>query len=107
VKKQPPLNIATGDDMDFLELFNGVARVARPVHVTHTPVTERDLDLAEYGLDSLDLLMICIYLCELYGIPEETGKDMPAETVQVIEDFIQAHKTQQPDSVAQALESIQ
>ena len=93
--------------MDFLELFNGVAKIARPVHVSHTPVTDRELKLDEYGLDSLDLLMICIYLCELYGIPEETGKDMPAETVQIIEDFIMSHRTQEPTSVADALESIQ
>lgn len=93
--------------MNFLELFNGVARVARPVHVAHTPVTDLNLNLAEYGLDSLDMLMICIYLCELYGIPEETGKEMPAETVQIIQDFILAHKTQEPESVAAALESIQ
>lgn len=93
--------------MNFLELFNGVARIARPVHVSHTPVTDTELDLVEYGLDSLDMLMICIYMCELYGIPEETGKEMPAKTVREIEDFVQAHRTQQPTSVAQALESIQ
>ena len=93
--------------MNFLELFNGVARIARPVHVSHTPVTDTELDLVEYGLDSLDMLMICIYMCELYGIPEETGKEMPANTVREIEDFVQAHRTQQPTSVAQALESIQ
>jgi len=93
--------------MNFLELFNGVARIARPVHVSHTPVTDTQLDLTEYGLDSLDMLMICIYMCELYGIPEETGKEMSAKTVQEIEDFVMTHRTQQPTSVADALESIQ
>ena len=93
--------------MNFLELFNGVARIARPVHVSHTPVTDTELDLVEYGLDSLDMLMICIYMCELYGIPEETGKEMSAKTVLEIEDFVMTHRTQQPETVAQALESIQ
>ena len=93
--------------MNFLELFNGVAKIARPVHVGHAPVTDKNLDLTEYGLDSLDKLMICIYMCELYGIPEETGKEMSAETVQIIEDFIMSHRTQEPASVAEALESIQ
>ena len=93
--------------MNFLELFNGVARIARPVHVSHTPVTDTELDLVEYGLDSLDMLMICIYMCELYGIPEETGKEMSAKTVREIEDFVMTHRTQQPETVAQALESIQ
>ena len=93
--------------MDFLELFNGVARVARPIHVEHNPVTAMDIDLDEYGLDSLDMLMICIYLCELYGIPEEVGKELTAKTVQELHDFVQAHKTQTPESVESALRSIQ
>lgn len=93
--------------MNFLELFNGVAKIARPVHVSHKPVTDKDLNLTEYGLDSLDKLMICIYMCELYGIPEETGKSMSADTVQIIEDFVQIHKTQEPATVSEALESIQ
>jgi len=93
--------------MNFLELFNGVAKIARPVHVSHSPVTDKELNLNEYGLDSLDKLMICIYMCELYGIPEETGKSMCADTVQIIEDFVQIHKTQEPATVAEALESIQ
>jgi acyl carrier protein len=93
--------------MDFLELFNAVARVARPIHVTHNPVLDPTEKLLDTGLDSLDTLMICIYMCELYGISEEAGKHMPAETVKEIETFVMANQTQQPESVAQAVKAIQ
>ena len=93
--------------MNFLDLFNAVARVARPVHVEHHPVTDATVPVDTYGLDSLDMLMTCIYLCEIYGIPEEVGKTMPNETVKIIEEFIVAHKTQEPESIDSAVRSIQ
>ena len=93
--------------MDFLELFNAVARVARPIHVTHNPVLDPTEKLLDTGLDSLDILMICIYMCELYGIDEDAGKNMPAATVEEIREFVMANHTQQPESVAQAVKAIQ
>ena len=90
--------------MDFLALFNAVAEVARPVHVKYNPLPDKVCSVVEYGLDSLDLLMISVYLCELHGIPEEVGKEMHAETVQEFEDFINAHKTQVPESIEAAVE---
>ena len=90
--------------MNFLDLFNAVAEVARPIHVKYTPVPDKSSPIADFGMDSLDMLMVCVYLCELYGIPEEIGKDMTGSTVQEIEDFISAHKTQEPESIEQAVE---
>ncbi len=90
--------------MNFLELFNAVAEVARPIHVKYTPVPDKTSAIADFGMDSLDMLMVCVYLCELYGIPEETGKDMKGATVQELEDFIIAHKTQEPESIEKAVE---
>ena len=90
--------------MDFLELFNAVAKVARPVHVQYTPVPDKESQIVDFGMDSLDMLMVSVYLCELHGIPEEIGKEMHAETVQQFEDFINAHKTQVPESIEAAVE---
>lgn len=90
--------------MNFLDLFNAVAEVARPVYTKYTPVTDKSHSISSYGLDSLDNLMICVFLCELYGIPEEVGKEMRSETVQQVEDFIMANKTKEPESIEAAVE---
>jgi len=90
--------------MDFLDLFNAIAEVARPVHIKHSPLPHKDSNVTDEGLDSLDVLMISIYLCELYGIPEEVGKQMECFTVQDFEDFIMKHKTQTPESIEAAVE---
>ena len=90
--------------MDFLELFNAVAKVARPVHVKYNPVPDKEAAIVEYGMDSLDMLMVSVYMCELHGIPEEVGKEMRCETVQEFEGFINAHKTQVPESIEAAVE---
>jgi acyl carrier protein len=92
--------------MNFIELFNEVAKVARPVHMEHRQIDDWDTDLDEFGLDSLDLLMCCLYLCEIYGIDEEQGKTMSAQNVRVIYDFLMLHKQKEPASIAEALESI-
>lgn len=92
--------------MDKLELFNAVARVARPLHREFTPVTSLDCSLKEADLDSLDTLLVCVYLCELYGIEEEKGKEIPFSTPQKIFDFLEEHKTREPSSVAEAVEQI-
>lgn len=90
--------------MNFLELFNAVAEVARPIHTVYTPVPDKTSPIPDYGMDSLDMLMVCVYLCELYGIPEEIGKEMKGVTVQQLEDFVMAHKTQEPESIEKAVE---
>ena len=93
--------------MDFLELFNAVAEKARPIHTKYTPVPDLDSPIVDFGMDSLDMLMVSVYMCELHGIPEETGKDMIATTVKEFEDFIQAHKTCEPESIQAARDYIQ
>jgi len=93
--------------MDFLELFNAVAEKARPIHTQYTPVPDMTTPIAEFGMDSLDMLMVSVYMCELHGIPEEVGKDMIATTVQEFADFIAEHKTQEPESIQAAQDYIQ
>lgn len=90
--------------MDFIKLFNEVAKVAKPAH-TNFNITDPDEPLKNV-LDSLDNLMIGIYLCELYGIPEEIGKTCQATTINEFLNFINIHKTQEPESVEAAVESI-
>jgi acyl carrier protein len=93
--------------MDFLELFNAVAEKARPIHTQYTPVPDMTSTIMDYGMDSLDMLMTTVYLCELHGIPEEVGKDLVATTVREFETFIKKHKTTEPESIQAAKDYIQ
>jgi len=44
--------------MDFIELFNKVARTAIPSHQDFTPIVTLDDDLKDTGLDSMDGMMM-------------------------------------------------
>lgn len=90
--------------MNFLELFNEVAKLAKPaVADTLKPVTDEQAPLKELGIDSLDLLMITVYLCEIFAIPEEIGKDLRPANVSDIVAFVTKNATRMPGSVEEAL----
>jgi acyl carrier protein len=92
---------------NFIDLFNMVSQVSRPAHAKEVPATSMEDKLAEIGIDSLDGLVMTMYFCELYGIPEddETKEWHPA-SVQEVYDFLMRRKTQEPESVEAAREAI-
>lgn len=63
--------------------------------------------LQDIDIDSLDSLLIGLYLCELYGIPEDKGKELQPVTIREIHDFLMLHKTKEPESIEAAIEAIQ
>lgn len=93
--------------INFLDLFNGVAKVARPAYAALAQAQSMDEKFADIGIDSLDGLLMIVYLTELYGIEDEVCKEWHPETVQQLYDLIMANKTKEPDSVEQALKDIQ
>jgi acyl carrier protein len=93
--------------VDFLELFNEVVKVVKPAFAGQlTPITDADKPLKGTHVDSLDLLMVVIYMCELYGVSEEVGKEAKPTTVAELQAFLEQHKTKEPASVQEALEQI-
>jgi acyl carrier protein len=92
--------------MNFIELFNKVAKVARPAHLEFIPFTSMEERFTESSLDSLDLLMMSFYMCEIYDIDDETAKELNPETVQEFYDAIQLHKKRDPESIEWAMEFI-
>jgi len=86
--------------MKFLELFNKVAKAVRPAHHDYADITVMNEPIGNSGLDSMDGLMIGIYMAEIYGIPEEIAKEMQPKTVQDYLDFINKHKTKDPKGSA-------
>lgn len=93
--------------MDKLELFNELIAVVSPVNSMGAHAAALDEPLNETGLDSLDLLMMAIYLSDIYGVDEEVLKTIQPITVQDMFDFMEQHRTKElPETVAKALERV-
>ena len=92
--------------IDFIELFNVVARAAKPAHMSFKPAESMEDAMAELSIDSLDGLVMLMYFCELYGVDDETSKEWHPTTVQEVYDLLMAHKTIEPESVEKAKEQI-
>jgi hypothetical protein len=65
-----------------------------------------DEKFEETCFDSLDMLMIGMYMGMIYDIDDEISKEFQPETVDELYDFIQLHKTRDPESMEWALEQI-
>jgi acyl carrier protein len=92
--------------MNFIDLFNQVARAARPAHNSYAPLDSLDTKLVETDIDSLDGMMIVMYFAIIYDISDDLAKDFHPETPQELLDFLQTHKKREPASVEEALEMI-
>lgn len=92
--------------MNFIDLSNAVARVARPTHHEFVPLTSMDEKLEESCFDSLDMMMIVMYMAMIYDIDDEIAKELRPETLQEMHDLIQQHKKRDPESIEWAMELI-
>jgi|Laugrefa1bdmlbdn_1035148.scaffolds.fasta_scaffold04132_3 hypothetical protein len=92
--------------IDFIKLFNATAKVAKPMSPDFDNAKSLDDQLQDIDVDSLDSLLIGLYMCELYGIPEDKGKELVPVTIREIHDFLMQHKTKEPESIEAAIEAI-
>lgn len=92
--------------MNFIEVFNVVARVAKPVHMSFKPAEALEDAMADLGIDSLDGLVMLMYFDEIYGIDDEVSKEWKPTTVQEIHDLVMANKTIEPESIEKIKEQI-
>lgn len=92
--------------MDFLELLNKVARVARPAHHEYNPIESMDTKFDESDLDSLDMLMVGMYMAMIYDIDDEVAKELLPTTPSEMLGDIEKHKKRDPESIEAALEMI-
>lgn len=101
----------TMNDNQLLELIQGLVKIIRPVTADEVSFKNGlDTNLNETGLDSLDMIMMSVYLSELYGVPEEIAKTMSGDTTRTVRDminFMEMHHTQElPATAAECLEQI-
>ena len=92
--------------MDFIELFNQVARVAKPLHADFNNAKAMSDKMVDIGIDSLDGLLIMLFFCEIYGIDPEITKEWFPLTLQEFYDLMEAHCTKKPESVEEAIKVI-
>ena len=92
--------------IEFLDLFNKVARVARPAHHAYKPIDSMDILFEDTELDSLDMLMIGMYMSEIYGIDDAIAKTLNPKTPNEMLGDINQHKTKEPESVDVAMQGI-
>jgi len=96
----------TQDD-GFIELFNAVAKVAKPMHTDYDLAKSLDDNFGDIDIDSLDCLLIVIYLCELFGVPEEIGKEFNPINIRELYNSIMEHKTKVPETIEAAIKEIE
>ena len=92
--------------MNFLELFNGVVTLAKPTFAEQSHAKSMDDQLPDLKLDSLDTIMLAMYLGEIYGIEEDVMREMQAATVTDLQAFLEAHKTHTPTDLEAELERV-
>jgi acyl carrier protein len=92
--------------IDFIELFNRVVRVAKPMYPDFNNVKSMDDKMTEIGIDSLDGLLIMMFFCELYGIDAEMCKEWYPTTIKEFHDLIMEYKTKEPTSIDEAIKAI-
>ena len=93
--------------MDKLELFNKVAEVVKLNSVTkYKPISTLDMPWADTNLDSLDAIMMCVYLSEIYNVEEETSKEFVFTTPRELIDLVETNKTTEPESLDAAIAGI-
>ncbi len=84
-----------------------VSKVARPAHANEIAATSMEDTLQDIGIDSLDGLIMLMYLTELYGIPDDDEtKEFHPTSVQEVYDFLMRRKTKEPASVEEAQKEI-
>lgn len=91
--------------MDKLDLLNKVARVARPSHHEFIPLNSLEEKFAESCLDSMDMLMVGMYMCEIYDVENEISKLLNPEDGVQLYAFLEEHGTP-PVSIEAAMEVI-
>ena len=89
-------------DQEFIQLLNEVAKKAKPFNDELVPIESMDMDLKETNMDSLDMLMCTVYLCEIYDVEDEKSKEMQGETPRQLLDFLKEWGRRQPANLDEA-----
>lgn len=94
------------NDTQFLQLFNAVAKVAKTPSNPPVPAESLDQAFDELNIDSLDGLIMGMYLCEIFEIPEEIGKNFQPKTVGEFQAMLYEHAQKIDFDVEEAIKGL-
>ena len=94
--------------MDFIELFDACVIETNPRPDKYTKPTSLEAKLSEedIGLDSLDVTLTMVLIMEVYGVADSEDFNVPTESLGAMQEYMQANKTREFDSVEAAMESV-
>jgi acyl carrier protein len=94
--------------VDKVELFNKVATSTKIGNITEfNPITTLDTLWLQTNLDSLDVVVIEVCLCDVYGISDEVANQFEhPKNVKELFELLEANKTKDPKSVEEALKEV-
>jgi acyl carrier protein len=92
--------------VDFIELFNGVVKLAKPASAEKSFAVNIEDRIKDLDIDSLDNIMLLMYFGEMYDIPEEIIRELQVETVQELKDFLEKNGNKFPTDVNVALKEV-
>ena len=86
--------------MEFLDVFNTVVRAVVPRRGDAPDAISYEQEPVDLGIDSLDMVMVIAVLTDIYGIPDDVQfDDVSKFTVGTVWDYVQQHKTKEPESL--------
>ena len=91
-------------DDDFYRLFNAAAVAAKPYGKPPIPATSMEDRFENIDIDSLDGLIMGMYLCDAFDVSEAEGKNMKPETVGDMRNFLVQHAQVTQIDIEKALE---
>jgi len=97
------------NEQDKIELMNHVIALARPIAADELRIDSLEKQLSDTGLDSLDFLMIGVFLSDAYGVSEDDLKAMEPHSLTTIGDlfiYMEQHATEHPANAQEAIANI-
>jgi acyl carrier protein len=97
------------NEQDKIDLMNHVITLARPVAADELKIDSLDTPLADTGLDSLDFLMVGVFLSDAYGMSEDELKALEPHSLTTIGDllaYMEKHATKHPANAQEAIANI-
>ena len=92
--------------INFLELVNAVGKVVKKHSQEYRVLPSSDALFKDFGYDSLDNLMLTIYIGEAYGLPKEVNEKLFPATVSELEHSVLLHKTREPATIQEVLDLV-
>jgi hypothetical protein len=94
--------------MDKVELFNIIATNTKIGNITEfNPISTLDTPWLQTNIDSLDLVVIEVCFCDIYGISDEVANQFEhPKNVKELFELLEANKTKDPQSIEEALKEV-